>query len=136
MKVSVLKQFSIFMPNRPGSLSALARLFADKGVNILGIASEVRDDSGLVRIAVDADAELSGLLSQAGFASVETTLLSVEVPDRPGELFRLAKALADARVNITTVYGTSIGGQTSRLLIAAENTDKARALLDSLAARG
>lgn len=132
MKVEVLKQFSIFLPNRPGALARLAKLFADKGVNMLGIASEVRDDSGLVRIAVPGDADISSILSQAGFANVETPLISVEVDDKPGELFRIAQALADGKVNITTVYGTSVGGHTSRILVNAENTDKALAALQKL----
>ena len=133
MKVEILKQFSVFMPNRPGSLAALARLFSDKGINIVGLASEVRDDSGMVRIAVEGDADVSGILSQAGFASVESTLISVEVPNRPGELFRLARALADGKVNITTVYGTSFGGRSSRILVSVTNTEKALSLLQAIA---
>jgi hypothetical protein len=132
LKVEVLKQFSVFLPNRPGALSALARLLAEKNVNILGIASEVRDDSGLVRLAVAGEADVSGVLSRAGFASVETTLLSVEVNDKPGELARVTKALADGKVNITTVYGTSFGGRSSRILISVANSDKARGLLEHL----
>jgi hypothetical protein len=132
MKVELLKQFSIFLPNRPGALARLAKLFADKGVNMLGIASEVRDDSGLVRIAVPGDADISGILTQAGFANVETPLVSVEVDDKPGELFRIANALSEAKVNITTVYGTSVGGHTSRILVNAENTEKAKAALEKL----
>ena len=132
MKVELLKQFSIFLPNRPGALARLARLLSEKNVNILGIASEVRDDSGMVRIAVGGDANVSGILSAAGFASVETTLISVEVGDRPGELFKVAQALADGKVNITTVYGTATVGPTSRLLINAESPEKARMALDKL----
>jgi hypothetical protein len=132
MKVEVLKQFSIFLPNRPGALARLAKLFGDKGVNMVGIASEVRDDSGMVRIAVAGDADVSGILSAAGFASVETSLISVEVDDTPGALSQVAQALAEGKVNITTVYGTSVGGRTSRILINAENTEKARAALDKL----
>jgi hypothetical protein len=132
MKIELLKQFSIFLPNRPGALARLAKLFADKNVNMLGIASEVRDDSGMVRIAVPGDSDISSILTQAGFANVETPLISVEVADRAGELFRVAQALSDAKVNITTVYGTSVGGHTSRILINAENTEKARAALDKL----
>lgn len=132
MKVEVLKQLSIFLPNRPGSLARLAKLFSDKGVNMVGIASEVRDDSGMVRIAVAGDSDVSGILTAAGFASVETTLISVQVDDKPGELFRVAQALADGKVNITTVYGTSVGGHTSRILINAENAEKARAALEKL----
>lgn len=132
MKIELLKQFSIFLPNRPGALARLAKLFADKSVSMLGIASEVRDDSGMVRIAVPGDSDISSILTQAGFANVETPLISVEVADRAGELFRVAQALSDAKVNITTVYGTSVGGHTSRILINAENTEKARAALDKL----
>ena len=132
MNIEILKQFSVFMPNKPGALSRLTKLFAEKEINILGIASEVRDDSGLVRIAVGAGVEVSQLLSQAGFSSVETRLLSVDVDDRPGELLRVADALASAKVNITTVYGTSMVGQRSRILIAAEHTDKAIKILDQL----
>lgn len=134
MKVQKIKQFSVFMPNKPGALTRLAALFADKGINILGIASEVRDDSGLVRIALENDAEVSAILSPAGFSSVETHILSVEVDDKPGELLRIAAALAEGKVNITTVYGTSVAGAaTSRILIAAQNTDKALTILEQLA---
>ena len=123
------------MPNKPGALTRLAALFAEKGINILGIASEVRDDSGLVRIALESDADVSAILSPAGFSSVETHILSVEVDDKPGELLRVAAALAEGKVNITTVYGTSVpGGLTSRILIAAQNTDKALTILEQLAA--
>ena len=123
------------MPNKPGALTRLAALFSEKGINILGIASEVRDDSGLVRIALEQEADVSSILSSAGFSSVETHILSVEVADKPGELLRVTAALADGKINITTVYGTSVAGaKTSRILIAAQNTDKALAILEQLAA--
>ena len=125
MKVTVLKQFSIFMPNKPGALSRLAGLFAEKKINILGIASEVRDDSGMVRIALPSDSEVSSVLSQNGFSSVETNILSVEVSDKAGELFRLTSALAEGRINITTVYGTAFGHQVSLILIAVDNIEPA-----------
>lgn len=133
MKVQKIKQYSVFMPNKPGALSGLAALFDSKGINILGIASEVRDDSGLVRIALENDAEVSHILSQAGFSSVETNILSVELDDKPGQLLRVTDALAEAKINITTVYGTSVAGaRTARILIAAQNTDKALAALETL----
>lgn len=132
MRVELLKQFSIFMPNRPGALAAMTRLFADQGVNLIGIASEISNDSGLVRVAVPEGTDISGILTQAGFASVETSLVSLEIEDRPGELSRITKALADSHVNITTIYGTSVGEKRTRILISAENTSKVKAVLESL----
>ncbi len=134
MKVEKLKQFSIFMPNRPGALARLAELFSTEKINILGIASEVRDDSGLVRIALPADADVSSVLSKAGFSSVETHILSVEVDDNSGELFRITDALALAKINITTVYGTAVdGARSARILVAVQNADKALEVLQALA---
>ncbi|MFI5347165.1 MAG: ACT domain-containing protein [Elusimicrobiota bacterium] len=133
MKVEKIKQFSVFMPNKPGALSRLASLFAEKGINILGIASEVSAESGLVRIALTNDSDASAILSKAGFSSVETHILSVEVDDAPGELLRVSEALAAGKINITTVYGTSVpGAATSRLLIAVQNTDKALSIIEEL----
>jgi len=84
---------------------------------------------------VAADADVSAILSQGGFSSVETSLLSVELEGAPGELHRIAKTLAEGKINITTVYGSAgHGGGISRILIAVENVQKARSLLESLPA--
>ncbi|MFI5362645.1 MAG: ACT domain-containing protein [Elusimicrobiota bacterium] len=134
MKVEKIKQFSVFMPNKPGALTRLIMLFAEKGVNILGIASEVSAESGLVRIALANDADASSILSKAGFSSVETHILSVELDDRPGQLLSISQTLAQGKINITTVYGTSSpGAATSRILIAVQNTDQALELLEAMA---
>lgn len=133
MKATILKQFSVFMPNKPGALGRLTQLFSEKKINLVGIASEVRDDSGLVRIAVDSASDVSSILSQAGYSSVETSLLSVELDDKPGALSRVTKVLADGKMNITTVYGTSVDGSACRILIAVENVPKALALLEKAA---
>lgn len=129
MKIEILKQFSVFLPNKPGSLSALTRKVAEEGINILGIASEVRDDSGVVRLAVSGAQDVSEVLSRNGITSIESKLLSVEFTDKPGTLATLAKTLADGGVNITTVYGTT-QGSASRILFAVENTDKALKILE------
>lgn len=124
----------MFLPNKPGALSRLVKLFSEKGVNILGIASEVSAESGLVRIAMANDADASSILSKAGFSSVETHILAVELDDQPGQLLRISDALAEGKINITTVYGTSSpGSPTARILIAVQNTDKALELLEAMA---
>ncbi len=134
MKVEKIRQFSVFLPNKPGALSRLVKLFSEKGVNILGIASEVSAESGLVRIAMANDADASSILSKAGFSSVETHILAVELDDQPGQLLRISDALAEGKINITTVYGTSSpGSPTARILIAVQNTDKALELLEAMA---
>lgn len=127
--VKLIRQYTVFLPNVPGALSKFVELFANEGINIIGIASEIRDDSGVVRIAVDADRKVSHILTGAGFTTIETSMLSVELPDKPGELLQLAKILGESGINITTVYGTSFGGSSGRLLLNVSDPDKALEVL-------
>ena len=129
MAVKLIRQYTVFIPNVPGALRKFVELFANEGVNIIGIASEIRDDSGVVRIAVDADRKVSHVLTGAGFTTIETYLISLEMPDKPGQLLRLAKVLGENNINITTVYGTSFGGASGRLLLNVSDTDRALEVL-------
>ncbi|HAF94527.1 MAG: hypothetical protein A2X34_04140 [Elusimicrobia bacterium GWC2_51_8] len=125
MPVKLIRQYTVFIPNIPGALSKFVELFAKEGVNIIGIASEIRDDSGVVRIAIDADRKLSHVLTGAGFTTIETSLISLELPDKPGQLLRLTMILGANNINITTVYGTSVGGAAGRLLLNVSDGEKA-----------
>ena len=69
MAVSMAKQYSVFLPNEPGALSKLAKMFLDAGINMIGIASEVRDDSGVVRIAVEEGVDGADVLVRNGFSA-------------------------------------------------------------------
>lgn len=131
MAVKLIRQYTVFIPNVPGALRKFVELFANEGVNIIGIASEIRDDSGVVRVAVDADRKVSHVLTGAGFTTIESYLISLDMPDRPGQLLRLAKILGENNINITTVYGTSIGGASGRLLLNVSDTDRALLVLQT-----
>lgn len=134
MRIETVRQFSVFLPNQTGALRRLAALLAEKGVNVLGIASENGGDSGVVRLALPEDADASALLTAGGFSSVETRAVSVELDDRPGRLLALTEALAAAKVNLTTVYGAATEkGRAARLILAAKSADQILAVLEKLA---
>ncbi len=129
MPVKLIKQYTVFLPNIPGALSKFVELFSNEGINIVGIASEIRDDSGIVRIAVDAERKVSHLLTGAGFTTIETQMISVELADKPGSLLRMTKVLSEHNINITTVYGTADSGGTDRVLMNVSDLDRAMEIL-------
>ncbi|MEW6042064.1 MAG: ACT domain-containing protein, partial [Elusimicrobiota bacterium] len=102
------------------------------GINIVGIASEIQDATGIVRITIDTDRKISYILTNAGFTTVETPMISVELLDKPGEFHKLTKILAENNINITTVYGTSLGGTMGRILINVSDPQKAIEVLKNL----
>lgn len=131
MAIEILRQYSVFLPNRPGVLSKFLTLFKDNNVNIAGISSEISDDSGVVRIVLEGGDKLNNILAAAGHTTIETQILSVELPDKPGQLQRISEILGEAGVNMSTIYGTAIHGGKTRLLLTTNNTQRAKEVLES-----
>ncbi len=55
MNIKIARQYTAFLPNIPGALNKFIELFTKESINIIGIASEIKDDSGIVKIAVEVD---------------------------------------------------------------------------------
>jgi hypothetical protein len=126
--ISIVKQYTVFLPNKPGALHSFIELFAQEKINIIGVSSEIHDESGIIKIAVDSDKKLSYILTRAGFTTLETTMISVLIEDRPGELIKLTKLLRDNQINITTIYGTA-SGCPSRILLNVSDIEKTLKIL-------
>ncbi|MCK5356865.1 MAG: hypothetical protein KAJ48_00585, partial [Elusimicrobiales bacterium] len=128
--IKIARQYTVFLPNIPGALNKFIDLFTKESINIIGIASEIKDDSGIVKIAVEIDKKISYILTNAGFTTVETPMLSIDLTDKPGELLLLTKILAQNNINITTVYGTTLTtNKSSRILLNVSDATKALKIL-------
>jgi len=130
MNIKIARQYTAFLPNIPGALNKFIELFTKESINIIGIASEIKDDSGIVKIAVEVDKKISYILTNAGFTTVETPMLAIDLTDKPGELLQLTKVLAEHNINITTVYGSTLGmNKPSKILLNVSDATKALDIL-------
>ena len=124
-------QLTLCLPNRPGELArALQRLTA-ASINIEGISVAETTDMGLVQIVVnDTDAARS-LLKRAEIPITEQKVALLILPNKPGELARLAVRLAEKKVNINYLYATvpSSSGAKSAVVISAQDLEKVEALI-------
>lgn len=126
MPAKLIRQYTVFVPNSPGALCKFLEIFNKAGINLVGIASEVRDDSGVVRVAVDQEGLVSKVITDEGFTTIESTMISYEFPsDKAGNLFKITEVLNKHGINITTVYGTSFAGDKGRILFNVSDTEKA-----------
>ncbi len=124
------KQITVWGQNRPGNLSKIARALAAKGVNITGLhASDVRGRSA-VRLLVSHAARAKAALKAAGFRVTEEPAVVVRLPDKPGQLAKVAAKLARARVNISYSYATvSPGAKRAAIVLGVSNAAAARRAL-------
>ena len=99
-----MTEFIVQMENRPGRLASLTEALATFGVNIEALAAYGTDGEGTVRLIVDDAATTRRVLDEAALAHEENTVLTAQLPHRPGELARLTRAIAEAGVNIDAIY--------------------------------
>lgn len=131
MSINVIKQYSVFLMNEPGALKNFAELFVRENVNIIAISQDVRYDAAVVRIAVKYDEEISHALTKAGFTSVKTDAICLDVKDRVGLARDIGAVLFKQGINITTIYGAAMEGGMSRWVIIVNDITKALNALES-----
>lgn len=97
-------QISVFLENKAGKLAEVTKLLADSNVDIRAISIAETAEYGLARLIVDDAPKASSILLQHGDMISMTPVWAVEVPDRPGGLYELLTALAEAQVNVEYMY--------------------------------
>ncbi|MBR1914668.1 MAG: ACT domain-containing protein, partial [Lachnospiraceae bacterium] len=75
----IIKQLSIFLENRPGTLDAALGVIKDAGVNISALSLADTSEFGLLRIIVDRPDDAKQALRSAGYTSSINEVLSVEL---------------------------------------------------------
>ena len=94
------KQFVVQLKNEPGAMATLAEALAARGVDLRAIGGGSMGDSGHVIMTTADDEPTRAVLDERGYTYIEGEAILAEVDDRPGGMARLARALADADVNI------------------------------------
>ncbi|HTD81307.1 MAG TPA: ACT domain-containing protein [Thermoplasmata archaeon] len=99
-----MKEFKVFVKDKPGELARVTEALAEHAVNIRAIASEGGHESSFLRIVTNDVATTEKAFKLAGIKNEANDLLTVELIDRPGELAKIARRLARAGVNVESIY--------------------------------
>ncbi len=125
-----LIELSLKLPNRPGQLATVARLLAEKQINVASIDVDSVRTHGNVRLVVSDPKGAIPLLKKAGFTVRTTELLVVQLEDRAGSFLQVLDALAKSGINIEHVV-LLVQREGSKTLVALGVSDlgKARRVL-------
>ena len=99
-----INQISLFAENKPGHISAPARLLAQESIDIRALFLADSQHFGIVRMIVSDWQKAAALLEAHGFVVKVTEVLAVEVPDHPGGLADVLGALDGSGINIEYMY--------------------------------
>jgi hypothetical protein len=101
-----VKQLTVALENRPGTLAHVAKVLADAKVNVLAFLGSTAGTQGSVQVVVDNVNKAKKALGGAGLSYKEDTLEQFELANKPGALAQLAGKLAKKGINIDCAYAT------------------------------
>ena len=120
-----MKDLSVVLDDKPGSLADLGEATGGANINIEGMCATTSGGKGEIHILVEEPEATREALQGAGIeVSGDRDVLVVEVEDRPGTMAEVARKLGDVDVNIEFAY-TTFGGV--RLVFGVDDLDKAQA---------
>lgn len=123
---------SVALENHPGALAQLLNDISDANVNIHAVEAQAMGDFGGVRLQVADPKRTAEVLRKKGYDVLEAEVIELALPNKPGVLAKVVKQLADANVNIVSLFGTTPVGATGtgRLMLRVNKPEVARRILN------
>jgi hypothetical protein len=128
------KDLKVTLENVPGSGARFGEALGNAGVNIEGLCAVMDGGRNAVHVLVEDVAGAKAALEGAGITVEAETDVLVSPPlsdpdvDTPGKFGEMARALADAGINITLVYVAA----RNRVVLATSDNQRATQLLQSM----
>lgn len=124
-KAKKVKQLGFGMSDKPGLLSDVTAAIAGAKANITSICAYGMEGKAYFMIVTDNNAKAKKALSKLELKVDEEEVFAVEMPNKAGELQKVAKKIADAGINIIYIYGTAAAGKSSTCIFSSSDNKKA-----------
>ena len=126
-----VKQISVFIENRKGRLMTVTQCLTKNNINIHALSSADTADFGILRMIVDKPQVAYDVLKEQGFTVLETEVLVVKVPDRPGGLNEVLELLTEADIFVDYIYAFYGSEKSTAInIIKVDKMDEAVAVLE------
>ena len=99
-----IKQLTVFVPNKQGTVVAVTDILASKDVNIRALSIAETEDFGILRLIVNDEATAEKTLSNEGYLIKVTDVVGVKIGDEPGKLSAALGVLDKAGINLEYLY--------------------------------
>ena len=125
-----VRQVSVFVENRRGTLAAVCRLLGADGFNIHALSIAEKDNFGICRLIVNDPDETARLLRARGYTVRIMEVLVARVPDRPNGLAEVLAIIEKEDIFVEYLYSfvKCVGGDALIVFRLSEQERAAEAL--------
>ena len=125
-----IKQLSIFLQNRMGSLSKPLEVLSENDINIRAMCMADTSEFGILRLVVDNPEKGKEALEENNFLVKMTEIIGVEMNDAPGGLTSVLKIIKDNNIDLEYLYAFTHDKADKAILLL--HTDDIDSLIDVL----
>ncbi len=128
----IIKQLSIFVENKRGSLAEITKAIAEAGVDIRALSIADTTDFGILRLIVNKPDAAAAALKEKGITVSVTNVIAVGIDDVPGAFSVPMQILADNEIDVEYMYAfiTRKSEKAYVILRVADNDAAAKVLAD------
>lgn len=126
----MIRQLSVLVENKPGSLMEVTSRLTEVHVNIRAVANFDAPDFGILRLVVDKPQEAKEYLTARGYVVSVHEVMGVELEDKKGNLNQMLSILAEGKLNINYIYSFVIrNGRAPVMVFQTDDYEKATQIL-------
>ncbi len=125
------EQISIFLENKAGRLAEVTKTLSNAGISIRALSLADTSDFGILRIIVAEYEKAKVVLKENGFTIGSTSVVAVEVEDKPGGLHNILELFAKYSINVEYMYAyVQRDTPNATMIFRFDNADKALEILE------
>lgn len=105
----LIKQLSIFLENKKGRFTEVAKILGDEGINMTAFTVAENSDFGILRLIVSDPEKAKVVLKEHRYAVSTTDVVCLQCPNVPGSLAKAMEIITKNGIFIEYMYAFSFG---------------------------
>lgn len=124
------KQLSFEMPNKIGIVAEISAALSESKINLISLFGIETGDMAIFMLITSDNAAAKKILKKMGANASVTDVLTVEMPNKPGEFRKVSDIIAQAGIDILNVLGTAGSAKSSMVVLKTSDDKKVMKLLN------
>ena len=99
-----IKQLTVFVQNKKGTIVSVTDVLAKNNINIRALSVAETEDFGILRLIVNDERAAEKVLKEQGYLIKTVDVVGVKIGDEPGKLTAALDVLDKADINVEYLY--------------------------------
>lgn len=128
-----IKQLTVFVENRKGTMVSVTETLSENDVNIRALSIAETQDFGILRLIVNEEEKAMKALEEKDYLVKAIDVVGVKIGDEPGKLSKALEVLEKEEINVEYLYAFMARTEKHAYVVlrVADNEAAEKALVDA-----